>query len=348
MSKHILVTGGFGFIGSWLVDKLLEQGHRVTVVDDLRSNAVDDEHYARYFENGQLSWFCMSVEAFAKMAADTNPAIDGTTWAGLDVTTPDEIYHLASPVGPVGVIAHAGEIVRQIADSTYAVVELARRHGAKLVDVSTSEVYGGGQLGLCAEEMPRIIQAETTVRLEYAVAKLAMETALINTTKVSDLQAVIVRPFNVAGPRQKADGGFVLPRFVGQALRGEPLTIYGDGQQVRAFTHVADIVDGLMLAMEKGASGEVYNLGNPANRTTINRLARDVITLVGGETVSYIDPKTIHGALFAEAADKFPDASKSMHELGWKPQHDLSRIVADVRDSMQSTLQAAPKTSSLH
>jgi UDP-glucose 4-epimerase len=239
-------------------------------------------------------------------------------------------------VGPVGVIAHAGEIVRQITDSTYAVVDLARRHGAKLVDVSTSEVYGGGQQGLCSEDMPRIVQADTTVRLEYAVAKLAMETALINTTKVSDLQAVIVRPFNVAGPRQKAAGGFVLPRFVGQALRGEPLTIYGNGCQIRAFTHVADIVDGLILAMEKGRSGEVYNLGNPANRTTINRLASEVITLVGGEQVKYLDPKSLHGPLYAEAADKYPSAEKAKLELGWNPLKGLSETIADVYDFMRN------------
>jgi len=327
MLKNILVTGGLGFIGSHLVDRLLEQGHRVFVVDDLRSNAISPAHYDGTPYEQQLFWDGSAVEHilhhFGKMG---------------------EIYHLASPVGPVGVLAHAGNIVKQIADSTYAVIDLARRSKAKLVDVSTSEVYGGGQQGLCAEDMPRIIQAETTVRLEYAVAKLAMETALINTTKVSDLQAVIVRPFNVAGPRQGSKGGFVIARFVEQALKGEALTVYGDGSQIRAFTHVADIVDGLLLAMEKGVSGEVYNLGNPANRTTIGELAYRAQNLIKVVGINHIDPKTIHGPLFAEAANKFPDASKAIRELGWQPKHGLDQIIKDVRDHMQLSLHNANTT----
>lgn len=324
MSKTILVTGGFGFIGSHLIDRLLAQGQRVVVVDDLRNHAVEPAAYLPFARSGQLRFFQMNVD-------DIFPRLIGTTV--------DEIYHLASPVGPVGILPYAGEIVREVVNSTYAVIRAARDWQAKLVDVSTSEVYGGGQQGLCAEEMPRIVQAESTVRLEYAVAKLAMETALINITRTSDLQAVIVRPFNVAGPRQRADGGFVIPRFVGQALWGEPLTIYGDGQQIRAFTHVADIVDGLRLAMASGRRGEVYNLGNPGNQTTIRDLARVVLNEVGDTDIHHVDPKALHGPLFAEAADKYPDAGKAMAELGWRPSLGLHAIVRAVRDDMRQALQ---------
>ena len=320
MDKNILLTGGLGFIGSHLLDRLLEQGHHITVVDDLRSNAVDPSDYAEFIQRFQMRFLQID-------AAHLNP--------DLLPRSIDEIYHLASPVGPVGVLIHAGNIVRQVVDITYAVMQLAKHYKAKLVDVSTSEVYGGGQQGLCAEDMPRIIQAETTVRLEYAVAKLAMETALINQTKTSPLQAVIVRPFNVAGPRQQAAGGFVIPRFVGQALRGGPLTVYGDGQQIRAFTHVADIVDGLLLAMERGQSGEVYNLGNPDNTTRILWLADIVRMAVAQVPIEYIDPKVLHGALFAEAANKFPSADKAMRELGWRPMHGLERIVDDVHQYLR-------------
>jgi len=327
--KNILVTGGFGFIGSHLVDRLLAQGHHVTVIDDLRSNVVSPADYDDSMRRDQLRF--LQIDAVHLHPYLINRSVQ-------------EVYHLASPVGPVGVLAYAGQIVREVVNSTYAVVQLAKHYQAKLVDVSTSEVYGGGQQGLCAEEMPRIIQAETTVRLEYAVAKLAMETALINMTKVSPLYAVIVRPFNVAGPRQKAEGGFVVPRFVGQALRGEPLTVYGDGQQIRAFTHVEDIVDGLLLAMKNGKSGEVYNLGNWNNKTDIEHLAWIVQQEVALRPIEYIDPKTIHGPLFSEAADKYPDPTKAYNDLGWHPQHDLTKIVCDVRDEMQRALQNAAET----
>lgn len=324
--KRILVTGGFGFIGSHLVDRLLAQGHHVTVVDDLRSAAVAPSNYLHAIGAGQLVWRSFDVKYIRP----------------LHVQCPDEIYHLASPVGPAGILRHAGEITRQITDSTYAVLDLAIRCNAPLVDVSTSEVYGGGQQGLCAEDMPRIVQADVTVRLEYATAKLAMETALINATKVHALKALIVRPFNVAGPRQGAAGGFVLPRFLHQALAGEPLTIFGTGRQVRAFTHVADIVDGLMLAMSSGLSGEVYNLGNPANRTTINELAHEVLLATDSRAgVRYVNGKSIYGSLYSEAHDKYPDATKAIRALGWQPVHDLRKIIRDVQNDVQSTLHSA-------
>jgi nucleoside-diphosphate-sugar epimerase len=311
--KHILVTGGLGFIGSHLVETLVGQGHFVVVVDDGSTNVVAPDFIHAINYDAQQS----GIQSFALRA-----------WAEYDPF--DEIYHLASPVGPAGILDRAGEMVEQIVGDTYAVVKVANHSRARLVFVSTSEIYGGGVNGLCREDMPRIVQAETTVRLEYAIAKLAAETALINLCRTTPLQAVIVRPFNVAGPRQSAKGGFVLPRFVGQALRGEALTVFGDGSQVRAFTHVADIVEGLLSAMENGKSGTAYNLGNRANKTTILDLARRVIAANGGGTITFTDGKTVHGPLFAEAADKWPDSTRAVTGLGWLPLRGIDETIMDV------------------
>jgi UDP-glucose 4-epimerase len=210
-------------------------------------------------------------------------------------------------------------------------MELALRDGARLCDVSTSEVYGGGRGGACSESDPRMISATVTARLEYAVAKLAAETAIINTCQMRDLWAVVIRPFNVAGPRQSEIGGFVLPRFAKQALAGQPITVYGDGTQVRAFTHAADVADGLVRAVRGGARGRVYNLGCATNRTTILELARLVLRIAGGSSsIVHVDPHDLHGSRFAEAGDKYPDGDLATRELGWTPRHDLPRIVREV------------------
>jgi len=316
--KHILVTGGFGFIGGHLIERLLRQPDtHVHVVDNLSSNPIPYEQLlAELGDPGNLSYDLMSVSTYCLVAP--YPKFD-------------EIYHLASPVGPAGVLKHAGQMVREVVNDAYHLMDVALRCDAKLLDVSTSEVYGGGQDGLCSEDMPRRFEATPTVRMEYAIAKLAAETAIINTCKVAPLRASIVRPFNVAGPRQSGEGGFVLPRFIEQAMRGEPLTVFGNGQQVRAFTHVADIVDGLMRVMAQGGTGgAVYNLGNPANRTTILRLAQKVNEVVGNDAgVVFVDPHDIFGPLYAESADKHPNAARAMYELDWTPIHDIGKTIRD-------------------
>lgn len=314
--KHILVTGGAGFIGSYLVERLQQLGHLTFIVDNLSSNVVDPQSLGG-------TWVIDSVQDFCSWR---------TSYQGYF----DEIYHLASPVGAAGVLSHAGNMVREIVDDTYAIMELAQKCGAKLVNVSTSEVYGGGINGQCAEDTPRIISPDTTVRLEYAVAKLAAETAILNTCKVSDLHATIVRPFNVAGARQSPKNGFVLPRFLQQALSGQSLTVFGDGSQVRAFTNVRDIVDGLIRVMERGVSGEAYNLGNPANKTTILDLANRVIDRVGQGSITFTDGKAVFGELFAEAADKYPDATKAMRELGWTPTRTIDDTITDAYEYARS------------
>ena len=152
----------------------------------------------------------------------------------------------------------------------------------------------------------------------------------MNTTRMTALHATIVRPFNVAGPRQSTLGGFVLPRFLKQAMAGEPITVYGAGNMVRAFTHVSDIADGIVRVMERGRRGEAYNIGNPANKTTILELAKKVIAATGSRSeIVFIDPKTLWGPLFEEANDKFPDADRAVNELGWKPAYSLDDIIRD-------------------
>ena len=221
-------------------------------------------------------------------------------------------------------------MIEMVIRDIYVMIDRALRDGATLIDVSTSEIYGGGEGGLCAEHMDKTIQAETTVRLEYAIAKLAAETAIINTCKVKPVHASIVRPFNVAGPRQNGAGGFVLPRFISQAMNNEPLTVFGNGEQRRAFTHVEDIAEGLMLVMEKGETGKAYNLGNNLNVTTINDLAMVVNNVLGGTSpITHVDPTDIFGELYAEAAEKFPDPTLAMNELGWQPKWGIEKTIAD-------------------
>ena len=313
-TRHILVTGGFGFIGGHLIQRLLtDRDNRVHVVDNLSSNPIPlDALLMDLNYPDRLTYDICSVRDFCQQ----NERAD---W--------HMIYHLASPVGPVGVLQYAGSMAKIITEDTYGLMRIALQSKCRIVDVSTSEVYGGGQEGLCAEDMPRIVPPEVTVRLEYAVGKLAAETMLLNSVAAHGLDAVIIRPFNVSGPRQSGKGGFVLPRFIAQALTGNPLTVYGDGKQVRAFTHVYDIVDGILLVGEKGETGTAYNIGNPYNRTTIVDLAQQVITELGRGEITYVDPVKLYGPLYAEAADKYPDATLAMNTLGWKPEKSIADTI---------------------
>ncbi len=321
---NILVTGGFGFIGGHLIDYLTKKNptYEIHVVDNLSSNPIPLENLLEELgERPNLSYSICSIEEFYKRNINTK-------W--------DKIYHLASVVGPAGVLAHSGKIVKSIVDDTYYLIDIALKNNARLLDVSTSEIYGGGQEGYCNENFARIVPAKTTVRLEYAVAKLAAETALINTTKVTPLDVVIVRPFNVAGPRQSGKGGFVLPRFIAQAINNRPITIFGIGNQIRAFTHVNDMVQGIVLTMKLGENGKAYNIGNPKNKISINELVDLIlkITKIKSEKV-FLDPKEIYGPLFEEANDKFPDASIAMKELSWHPELSVESIIKDTYDYMK-------------
>lgn len=249
----------------------------------------------------------------------------------------DQIYHLASFVGPAGVLNHGGEMIRGIVLDGYQVIDYALSNASRLLLASSSEVYGGGVNGLCSESTARIVPAATTIRLEYAVGKIAIETALLNTGKMKNLSNTVIRPFNVAGPRQSGRGGFVLPRFITAAMENKELTVFGDGSAKRAFTHVRDIANGCFLAMHHNSSGNVFNLGNPKNVTTIGELAQRVVSILNSNSkIENIDPKTLFGEFYEEASDKFPDATFTMHTLNWNPRNSLDDIVRSTWDFMKT------------
>lgn len=328
MKNKILVTGGFGFIGTTLVDLLTRnKNNHVHVIDDMSSASIIIEDYLLQLGNrDNLTYEVISITDYfirGNVPSDWN-----------------QIYHLASPVGPAGVLKHAGNMIRDVVRDTYYLIDYCLKYNIKLLDVSTSEIYGGGQEGYCPESTPKIVPPETTVRLEYAIAKLAMETAIINTCRTNNLKATIIRPFNVSGPRQSPKGGFVVPRFLQQAYNNKPITVFNDGSAIRAFTHVEDMANGIILGMVKGLNGEAYNIGNPANKMTILELAQKIKHILNSESeITHVDPKKIYGDYYEEANDKYPDAQKAAEELGWVPKHDIEKTVLDAKNEFLRQLE---------
>ena len=248
----------------------------------------------------------------------------------------DEIYHLASFVGPAGVLLHGGKMIGQIITDAYRMIDSAQNSNCRLLFVSTSEVYGGGLDGLCGENTPKIVPAKTSIRLEYGVGKIAAETAILNHALLGKLDAIVVRPFNVAGPRQSGKGGFVLPRFIGAAIQNQPVTVFDDGGALRAFTHVKDIAMGCYLAMLKGNSGDIYNLGNPNNKTTILDLAKKVIELTRSKSeIVFVNPKNLYGKMYEASPDKYPDSTSAFTKLGWQNQFNLDALILDTFEFMK-------------
>lgn len=325
--KSILITGGFGFIGTTLVELLLrDTDSHIHVVDNMSTSPVVLDYFLENLpDQHNLTYDLISVKEFFQTD-------QSKVW--------DEVYHLASPVGPAGVLQHSGNMVRDVIEDTYLLIDYCMENDSRLVDISSSEIYGGGQSGFCPETTPKIVPPKTTVRLEYAIAKLAAETAIINNCKTNGLDSSIVRPFNVAGPRQSPKGGFVLPRFIQQATQNLPITVFGDGSALRAFTHVEDMASGIIHTMKNGKNGEAYNIGNPLNKTSIGELAKLVKSLLNSSSeIINLDGKEIYGPDYEEANDKFPDSTKAETDLGWLAKHDIETVIHDATNDYFQRLQ---------
>ena len=315
MKNKILITGGLGFIGTHCVEKWGGLGYEITIIDNLSSNALSPDN--EIFKNCNII-----IEDILN--------VDITKLEKFD-----RVLHLASPVGPVGVLKHSGKMASIIIDDIYWAINAAKHNNCPLIFVSTSEIYGHrDEKTYLKENDAKILVGDFTVRNEYAIAKLLSEIAIVNNGKIDDnFKYQIIRPFNVTGKYQLPDGGFVIPRFMDQAINDQDITVYYDGLQLRAFTWVKDIVDGIYLtsvAPEDNWNQE-WNIGNEKNEETILYLAEKVKEISGSKSnIINIDPVKLHGKLFSEAPEKIPNSEKIKFLLGWEPTKNVDEIIEEV------------------
>ena len=306
---RILVTGGAGFIGSNLVDALMEQGHEVTVIDNLAvGKASNIEHH---LENDRLHF--------------VNDSILNVNTLERLVRQADLIYHLAAVVGVKYVVEDPlGAIITNVR-GTENVLELAFKYWVRTVIVSSSEIYGKSTAAPLREDGDRLLGPTTVGRWSYSDAKAIDEYFALAYAK-KGLPVVVVRYFNAYGPRLDPSGyGSVIARFIPQALRGEPLTVYGDGEQTRCFTYVADTVEGtIRAATVREAVGLVFNIGS-SRETTVNELARTILQLTGSRSeIVHVPYASAYGAHFEETRRRVPDVSRAQQILGFEAQMSLA------------------------
>jgi nucleoside-diphosphate-sugar epimerase len=310
--RNVVVTGGLGFIGSHVADAHLALGDRVTVIDSEVASVVDG---AEYDEHPACTVIRKPVEDY----------LEEGSFEGVD-----RVVHAASHVGPAGILRYAGRLGPEMVCSTERVLEACLEAGAPVCVFSSAEVYGrSGRLGEGDEIR---VPAHYNARIEYAIAKTLIEAMTANNLN-RGLRAIVIRPFNVVGPRQSSAGGFVMPTFVQQALAGDPITVFASGEQVRSFTSSSDLSRFLTDFWDDALeSGEViYNIGNPMNRTTVRGLADKVKGILGSRSpVIRADSREVHGPLYAEAEsfEKVPVLGAASG-LGWEPQVGLEELILE-------------------
>ena len=311
----VLVTGAAGFIGSHLVDALLGAGHKVVGLDDLSTGRLSNLSEALHRRHFRL------VEG---------SILDGDLVDELTTGT-DVVFHMAAAVGAFVIRDRTLESLRTNIHGTENVVHAASQHDARLLVASTSEIYGkNSRIGL-REDDDRVIGSPLKSRWSYSEAKAIDESLVDAYVRERGLHAVIVRLFNTVGPRQTGRYGMVIPRFVRQALAGEPLTVFGTGEQIRCFCHVWDVVPALMaLARSAPAEGRAVNVGS-SEQVSIEQLARRVIELTGSSSgIVRMSYQEVYGSGYEDMQRRVPDASLARELVGFLPRRSLTDIINSV------------------
>jgi UDP-glucose 4-epimerase len=308
-----LVTGGAGFIGSHLVEKLISRGDQVAVLDNLSSGSVDNLAGVKNkikFDDGDI----LDKGLIDRLVAEC-----------------DYVVHLAAALGVFNIVNKPLESLKTNLQGSEVVLAACDKYRKPVIIASTSEIYGKNEKVPLNEEDDRIIGHPLKSRWSYSEAKAVDESLAYFYNLENKLPIRIVRFFNTVGPRQVGHYGMVVPRFVSAALKNEPLSVYGSGNQIRCFCHVDDAVRALLLVMDSDkAIGEVFNVGNN-QQISITELARKVIELTGSKSkIEKIAYEEAYPVGFEDMQRRVPDISKIKRVLGWTPEINLDQVIKDI------------------
>ena len=310
-----LITGGAGFIGSHLSEALLARGHGVLILDNLSTGSIDN--IAHLKGRAGFEYHIDSVNNEPLLAELVDRA--------------DVIVHLAAAVGVKLIIEQPVHTIETNVHGTEVVLKHANKKKKLVVVASTSEVYGKSEAVPFREDSDLVLGPTPKHRWAYACSKAIDEFLALAYWKERKLPVIIVRLFNTVGPRQTGQYGMVIPTFVRQALAGEPITVFGDGRQLRAFTHVADVVDALIaLVNQPEAIGQVINIGN-VQEVSMSALAERIRSLAGSTSVIKLIPyDEAYESGFEDMQRRLPDLTKISGMIGYKPKHTLDDILSQV------------------
>ncbi len=317
---RVLITGGAGFIGSHLADRLLDRGDEIIILDDLSTGRL--ENIAHLTGRADTEFVLGSI-----LNVDLVDHV---------VSRVDAVYHLAAAVGVELIVEKPLESLLTNIRGTETVFEKAHKYGKRILVTSTSEIYGKNTSDRLTEDQDRILGSPLKSRWSYSEAKAIDEILAYTYWREKGLESVIVRLFNTVGPRQTGSYGMVVPRFVHQALRNEPLTIYGDGNQTRCFCAVTEVVDGIIaLSEHPEAFGKVFNLGS-TEEVSIRHLADLVVTITGSSSpVEFVSYDIAYEEGFEDMQRRVPAISRANELVGFAPSVGLDDIIRSVIDDLQ-------------
>jgi len=312
-----LITGGAGFIGSHLAERLIAEDHQVMVIDDLSTGAIRNIQHLKGkpgFDYVIESIFSRSL--LAELIDDC-----------------DTVFHMGAAVGVKLIVESPVRTIETNVGGTEAVLEFANKKKKKVIITSTSEVYGKASKIPFSEDDDLVMGPTVKGRWSYACSKAIDEFLTLAYWREFKLPTVVVRLFNTIGPRQSGHYGMVVPRFIGQALSGKNLTVYGNGKQSRCFTYVSDAVEWLLrLATNEDAHGNVFNVGNP-EEITIEDLATRIIDLTGAKVgIDYVPYERAYEEGFEDMDRRVPDIRKVVATTGYSPQVGLDRALRLTHD----------------
>lgn len=320
MPMRILITGGAGFIGSHLTDRLVADGHQITILDNLATGRK--ENLSAHLSGIKVTFIEGSILDL--------PLLDGL------IKETEYVFHLAAAVGVFNIVNHPLDSLMTNIRGTENVLESAHKYSKPVFVTSSSEVYGKNISDSLKESDDRILGAPVTLRWSYSEAKAIDESLAYAYWVEKKLETRIVRFFNTVGPRQLGAYGMVVPRFVQFALNNEPITIYGNGEQTRCFGHVLDAVDAVVrIAFADNTIGKVINIGNDFE-ISINDLAKKVIEETNSKSeIVYVPYEEAYGDGFEDMERRVPNIELIKSLVGWEPKRDLSTMISDIADFLQ-------------